>query len=92
MKYFITISALFWLGSLNAQKFDYYFDKGQTNLHTGNYKLAISYYDSALKKNPKHASSYFNRGLSKIIIEDNEGAILDFTKYITLIPNDGGWL
>ena len=89
MKYFIIISVLFSYGTLNAQKFDYYFDKGQTNLDTGNYKLAITYYDSALKKSPKHASSYFNRGLSKISIDDNEGAILDFTKYITLVPNDG---
>jgi serine/threonine-protein kinase len=89
MKYFIIISVLFCYGSLNAQKFDYYFDKGQMNLDTGNYKLAISYYDSALIKNPKHASSYFNRGLSKIIIEDNKGAILDFTKYIKLVPGDG---
>ena len=89
MKYFILFSILFCYSCVSAQKFDYYFDKGQTNLDTGNYKLAISYYDSALKKSPKHASSYFNRGLAKIIIEDNIGAILDFTKYITLIPNDG---
>ena len=65
---------------VNAQKFDYYFDKGQTNLDTGNYKLAISYYDSALKKSPKHPSSYFNRGVAKSIIDDNEGAVIDFTK------------
>ena len=89
MKYYIILFILFYYCSVSAQKFDYYFDKGQINLDTGNYKLAISYYDSSLKKNPKHASSYFNRGLSKIIIEDNKGAIFDFTKYITLIPNDG---
>ena len=63
MKYLVLISVIFCFSSVDAQKFDYYYDKGQTNFDTGNYKLAISYYDSALKKSPKHASSYFNRGL-----------------------------
>jgi tetratricopeptide (TPR) repeat protein len=78
MKYIlINIFIIIFSIALKAQKFDYYFDKGQVNLDTGNYKLATFYYDSALRKNPKHANSYYNRGLAKSLLEeyyqDDEG-------------------
>ena len=72
-----------------SQKPDYYFTKGQISMDSSNFKQAKLYYDSALMKNPKHSSSYFNRGLCERILEENNKAIEDFTYYMTLVPNDG---
>lgn len=73
----------------DAQKFDYYYEKAQNLLDSSSYSLSKSYYDSALMNNPKHANSYFNRGLCEKALEDYDNAIKDFTFYMTLVPNDG---
>ena len=72
----------------NAQKFDDLYNNAQVNLDTGNYILAIKFYGLALKKNSKHANSYFNRGLAYSMLDSNTLAINDFTLYISFVHDD----
>ena len=64
---------------------------GDHFLKNGMYKLAIKYYDAALKRNPDLAITYSRRGYTKDALGDYEGAIEDYTTAIELNPNVGAY-
>lgn len=41
---------------------------------------AIADYNKVIQQNPKHTQAYYNRGLSKMILNDKNGACLDWSK------------
>ena len=49
---------------------------------------SIADFDKAIELNPKFVKPYFNRGVRKADDSDYDGAIADFTKVITLEPNN----
>lgn len=61
-----------------------YYNRGLTYQRNKKYKEAIQDYNTAMNINPKHFGAVYNSGLSKQIIEDYNGSILDLTKYIAL--------
>lgn len=88
-KSIIVLTLLILLGfTSNAQKFEYFFDKGREFMNDKNYKTALLYYDTAIKLEPQVANSYFNRALIKDELDDKKGAINDLNNYIALVPND----
>jgi tetratricopeptide (TPR) repeat protein len=51
------------------------------------YQKAFSFFEKAIKLNPKHTSAYINRGTAYIDLGQYDQAILDFDKAIELNPN-----
>ncbi len=84
----LTLLMLFGFTS-NAQKFEYFFEKGQENLISGNYNIAVLCFDTAIKLEPQFANSYFNRALVKYQLNDIKGAVNDLNNYVILVPNLG---
>jgi tetratricopeptide (TPR) repeat protein len=74
--------------SSNAQKFEFFFEKGQEYVKNGNFKTAVLYFDTAIKIEPQFANSYFNRALVKDQLNDVKGAVNDLNNYIILVPKD----
>lgn len=60
---------------------------GDHFLKSGMYKMAIRYYDAALKRNPDLANTYIRRGDAKDELGDYKGAIEDYTIAIELNPD-----
>lgn len=60
---------------------------GQINDAKGNWKAANAGYDRALKVNPKSAEVYNNRGVSRLVRHDYEGAARDFRLALSIAPN-----
>jgi tetratricopeptide (TPR) repeat protein len=58
----------------------YSFESGLAKYKIKNYQSAIEDYNKAIKLQPEHVNSYFNRGLAKYHV----GAIQDYTKVIQL--------
>ncbi|MFA7616903.1 MAG: tetratricopeptide repeat protein [Weeksellaceae bacterium] len=54
----------------------------------GNYKEAIKKLDEVIKRDPKNAGAYINRGANKSALEDFESANSDYQKALELIPNN----
>ena len=54
----------------------------------GNIKEAIQLYSDAIKRNPKLAPAYFNRGNAYYDLKQNDQAIKDYTEAIKLNPKD----
>ena len=50
------------------------------------YRGAIPNYDKALELDPNYLEAYYNRGVTKIILEDHQCAIEDFDKVLELDP------
>ena len=61
-----------------------YFDLGRENAAAENHERAIAYYDIALRDANPYKPAYFHRGISKLLIEDYQGAADDFTEAIKL--------
>ncbi|MER3493461.1 MAG: hypothetical protein C4323_14700, partial [Mastigocladus sp. ERB_26_2] len=55
----------------------------------GFYKGAIADYTSALKINPNYADAYYNRGIARYNLGDNQGAIADLQKAAELFRQQG---
>lgn len=68
----------------SAFKYFDWFSKGNIAKEKGNYEEAIQYYSFFIKKNPNNSNAYYNRGLTKLIIEDYKGAIQDFNTAIEI--------
>ena len=61
-KSIIVLTLLMLLGfTSNAQKFEYFFEKGREFINDENYKTAVLYFDTAIKLKPEFANSYFIR-------------------------------
>jgi S1-C subfamily serine protease len=68
-------------------------DKGDNAFKNGDYKESIKYYSLYLKKYPKDAKAYFNRGVAKAKLEDYRGAINDYNNALELNPkNESAYL
>ncbi len=88
-KSIIVLTLLMLLGfTSNAQKFEYFFEKGQDYLKNGSYKTALLYFDTAIKLEPQFATSYLRRALVKDQLNDIKGAVNDLNNYVVLVPND----
>jgi len=64
------------------------FSKGYYASEKGNYQKAIEYYSLFLRKYPKSAGTYNNRGEAKRKLEDYRGAIQDYNKAIERKPSN----
>jgi len=60
---------------------------GITFTKTKYYSNSVSFYNAAVKENPKSAIAFHNRGYEKSLVGDNIGAIDDFNKAIANSPN-----
>ena len=57
-----------------------YYGLGTVKFDQANYQEAIKNFDKAIEINPKFHGSYYNRGLSKKLIGDKQGAEKDLKK------------
>jgi tetratricopeptide (TPR) repeat protein len=66
---------------------DQYFSMGYDQSEKGNYQKALANYNIAIKLDPKHIASYYNRGvLRSEKFNDFKGALTDYDKVILLNP------
>ena len=61
-----------------------YVTQGEEKLKAKRYDEAIAHFDKAIKLNPKHSDSYYERGYAKFIFGRHKAAIADFDKAIQL--------
>ncbi|MDP5168818.1 MAG: tetratricopeptide repeat protein [Bacteroidia bacterium] len=54
----------------------------------GRYEEAIPLLDKAIEKDPENIYALINRGVDQSILEDYEGAILDYTRVIEMDPDN----
>ena len=64
-----------------------YFTWGNTKYGLGDYKGAITDYDSAIRLNPDYATTYYNRGNAKSKLGQHFAAIADYDTAIRLNPD-----
>lgn len=57
-----------------------YFQKGSLSFQQSNFTDAIVQFDKAIALNPNYTEAYFDRGVSKANLGQNEAAILDYQK------------
>ena len=61
--------------------------------HEGNlYQKALECFNKSIEINPKNFIAYSNRGLIKMFLKDQGGAILDFDQSIKLNPTDYAYM
>ena len=51
------------------------------------FERGLSKYSKAIELNPNDSDAYVNRGISKYVLQDYQGAIADYSKAIELNPN-----
>lgn len=68
--------------------FAFYRKRADENSFKGEYDLAVSDYNEALKLNPKDALAYLNRGRAFSGKSNYDSAITDYSKAIELNPKD----
>ena len=78
---------IFLFPSFEHKSPEYYFVAGEKLYQAKEYRKAIGYYTRAIELKPDYIEAYLKRGLSKVEIDSNQSAILDFTKLIELKPN-----
>ena len=64
-----------------------YFTWGNTKYGLGDYKGAITDYDSTIRLNPNYAPAYYNRGIAKYKLGQHFAAIADYDTAIRLKPD-----
>lgn len=65
---------------------DYYIQLGKRNIIAENFLKAIADFTSAIEIAPRNVDAYFNRGLSRSELGDQNGAIMDYDQAIALNP------
>lgn len=65
------------------------FLRGNINLIYGEYDLALDDYDRYLASFPYDAGALYNRGISNILIQNDEQACLDIAKSLDIEMNEG---
>ncbi len=76
------------LDSLNYKLFFYY---GRVCLVNNIFKMALSYYDTAIKINSKDADSYDDRAMTRIELDDYRGGITDENVAIEIDPKNASY-
>jgi Flp pilus assembly protein TadD len=66
-----------------------FFKQGEVKAETGNYIEAMQDYNQALLLNPNDAKAYGNRGLARLQLGDQRGALEDFQTSARLFLNQG---
>ncbi|KAB2871079.1 MAG: tetratricopeptide repeat protein, partial [Bacteroidales bacterium] len=61
-----------------------YYNRAVSNAILGNHKEALPDYDAAIIADPKNPEAYFNRGISRINLQDTKGGCEDFHKSLEL--------
>jgi len=59
-------------------------EKAVLAFHQGDFSTSIAYFDQLIAKFPNDSSAYFDRGFVKGVNQDLEGAIVDYTKQISV--------
>jgi len=78
------VSSLLFLLSCDSMSADDYVFEGQKAMKRQEVELAKSYFDKAIKRNPKFSKAYSERGKAYFNLGDNDKAIADFSKSIEL--------
>lgn len=73
-----------WVESLELQR------QGYRSHRERDLPRAIELYDAALEKRPEFVPVFYLRGLARMTLGDQEGALEDFSKAIALVPNFPG--
>jgi tetratricopeptide (TPR) repeat protein len=73
---------------LKADHIDSNFDKGVSCIDSGNYQLAIAYFDEVVKDAPHNVGAYANRSTALIGLGDYWEALRDLERAITIDPGD----
>ena len=63
------------------------FNMGNNYLHMGDRDQAVEAYSRALESNSEYAPAYLNRANSRVALDSYEGALKDYSLYLTLEPN-----
>ncbi|MFN8568721.1 MAG: tetratricopeptide repeat protein [Kouleothrix sp.] len=75
--------------SIGARRVNNYFvARGDAGYQAGRYSDAVNSYSWAVRFDPTDAHAVLNRGYARQRLNDNAGALPDFTRYIELRPND----
>ena len=72
---------------VNAETFEFYFDRAFNKGEKGDHYGAISDFIKAININPEYPEAYYNLGVAKRKLKDYYGAISDYTKAIEINPN-----
>ena len=71
---------------VNAETFEFYFDRAFNKGEKGDHYGAISDFIKAININPEYPEAYYNLGVAKRKLKDYYGAISDYTKAIKINP------
>ena len=64
------------------------YDEALNSIRKKDYPKAIEYFNQLIKLHPDHADAYSERGVSKLHINDLEGALVDINKSLELEPEN----
>ncbi len=70
----------------NRSDAGYWFVRGNTLYQDGKLEQAISCWTEALRLNPEYAVAYYNRGIARMGIDENDRGHNDFQKACKLNP------
>ena len=63
-------------------------DRGQAFYNAGNYLFAADAFSDEIRRNPRSASAWNDRAVTRVRLGDLNGAILDYNRAIQLAPTD----
>ncbi len=78
----------FWLRIINKKKAMKLFEVGNDKFSNNNFSEAIDYYSKSIIYFPSYSGVYSRRAAAKIELKDYEGAIEDYSHYISLELNE----
>src|ERR1700757_2303878 len=76
------------IASTPEQKAQLSYNKGIEDFTKGNYKAAVTDFDTAIAIKPTFEEAFLNRGNTKLKLKDYNNAIADYTKATELKPTD----
>jgi tetratricopeptide (TPR) repeat protein len=91
MKYFFTTCwVLMSFQLILGQNYDAKnnFQKGEIELHLGDFKEAVKYYSHAIAQYGRYVEAYFSRGKAYLYLQENSKALADFQKATEISPQN----
>ena len=83
---FFTLSLLFIIATASAQDAKQYYDKALELAQQGKAQEAISFFDKSIELKSDEYVAWYNRGITKMMINLYEDALPDFDKTLLLSP------
>ena len=83
----LSIIFLIMIVSIASAQKEPLFDKGVEALNKKQYKEAENYFTKSIKRLPKNAMAYYNRGFARLYLNRYEDALGDFDKTLELDSN-----